>query len=146
MTVSFHEASAAEMDSVRLYSVLKLRVDVFVVEQRAAYDDLDGRDVEPSARLHWAEDEGKVLATLRVLAEVDGSRVGRVATASAARGRGLAAELMRRAIATCAGQTIVLDAQQRVERWYQGFGFARSGEIYLEDGIPHVPMTRAAAK
>src|SRR5690606_28978502 len=94
VAVTFHEASAAGMDPILLYSILKLRVDVFVVEQSAAYDELDGRDIESSARLHWAEDEGEVLATLRVLAEVDGSRIGRVATASAARGRGLAAELM----------------------------------------------------
>ncbi|MCR2784871.1 MULTISPECIES: GNAT family N-acetyltransferase [unclassified Microbacterium] len=134
------------MDPIILYSVLKLRVDVFVVEQRAAYDDLDGRDVEPAARLHWAEEDGSVLATLRVLADADGWRIGRVATAVAARGRGLAAELMRRAIAGRAGQVIVLDGQLQLERWYQRFGFTRSGEIFVEDGIPHVPMTRAAAK
>lgn len=146
MPASFHEAKAAEMDPILLYSILKLRVDVFVVEQRAAYDELDGRDIEPSARLHWAEDEGQVLATLRVLAEVDGSRIGRVATASTARGRGLAAELMQRAVAGCSGQMIVLDAQQPLESWYESFGFTRSGEVFLEDGIPHVPMTRAAAQ
>ena len=145
MPVSFHEAIAAEMDPTVLYSILKLRVDVFVVEQGAAYEELDGRDVEPGARLYWAEDEGNVLATLRLLKEADGSRIGRVATASAARGRGLAAELMRRAIAACAGQRIVLDGQLQLERWYEGFGFARSGEVFVEDGIPHVPMTRAAA-
>ncbi|MCR2816752.1 GNAT family N-acetyltransferase [Microbacterium jiangjiandongii] len=144
MPVSFHEASPAEMDPVRLYSILKLRVDVFVVEQGAAYEELDGRDVEPGARLYWAEDEGDVLATLRLLTEADGSRIGRVATAAAARGRGLAAELMRRAIAASAGQRIVLDGQLQLERWYEGFGFARSGEVFVEDGIPHVPMTRAA--
>lgn len=128
MPTSFHEAIASEMDPILLYSILKLRVDVFVVEQRAAYEELDGRDIEPSARLYWAEDEGKVLATLRVLTEVDGSRIGRVATASAARGRGLAAELMRRAVAACAGQLVVLDAQQQLEHWYQGFGFTRDGK------------------
>lgn len=146
MPVSFHEAAAAEMDPILLYSILKLRVDVFVVEQGAAYEELDGRDVEPAARLFWAEDEGDVLATLRVLAEADGWRIGRVATAAAARGRGLAAELMRRAIAGCAGEAIVLDGQLQLERWYQGFGFTRSGEIFIEDGIPHVPMIRAAAR
>ncbi|MGA7204027.1 MAG: GNAT family N-acetyltransferase [Specibacter sp.] len=133
------------MDSLRLYSVLKLRTDVFVVEQGAAYEELDGRDVEPDARMFWAEDGDGVLATLRVLAEVDGWRIGRVATASTARGQGLAAELMRRAVGQCAGDTIVLDAQQPLERWYEAFGFTRSGEIFFEDGIPHVPMTRSAA-
>lgn len=106
------KASAAEMDSLSLYSVLKLRTDVFVVEQGSAYDELDGRDVEPDARMLWAEGDNKVLATLRVLAEEDGWRIGRVATEVAARGQGLAAELMRRAVDVCAGEKIVLDAQQ----------------------------------
>lgn len=145
MSVKFQEASAAEMDSLSLYSVLKLRTDVFVVEQGSAYDELDGRDVEPDARMFWAEGDNKVLATLRVLAEEDGWRIGRVATEADARGKGLAAELMRRAVDVCAGEKIVLDAQQPLERWYEAFGFTRSGEIFFEDGIPHVPMTRSAA-
>ncbi|MCR2813777.1 MULTISPECIES: GNAT family N-acetyltransferase [Microbacterium] len=145
MPVSFHEAAPAEMDPVRLYSILKLRIDVFVVEQRAAYDDLDGRDVEPGARLYWAEEDGRVLATLRVLRETDGRRIGRVATAAAARGRGLAAELMRRAVDACAEAQIVLDGQLQLEGWYAGFGFTRSGEVFVEDDIPHIPMTRPAA-
>ncbi|MBC9926321.1 GNAT family N-acetyltransferase [Leucobacter sp. cx-169] len=134
------------MDAVSLYAILQLRVDVFVVEQQAAYAELDGRDVEPTARLYWAEEDGAVLATIRVLTEEDGARIGRVATASTARGRGLAAELMRRAILDYGGEMIVLDAQQHLEAWYQGFGFVRSGEVFVEDGIPHIPMTRAAGK
>lgn len=144
MTVNFHQDSVAEMDPVRLYKILQLRVDVFVVEQEAAYAELDGRDVEPTARLYWAEEAGSILATIRVLAEEDGARIGRVATAQAARGRGLAADLMRRAIADRAGEKIVLDAQQHLEAWYGGFGFTRSGEVFVEDGIPHIPMTRVS--
>lgn len=146
MTVSFEKAGVAEMEAVTLYAILQLRIDVFVVEQQAAYAELDGRDIEPTARLYWAEEDGSVLATLRVLAEADGARIGRVATASTARGRGLAAELMRRAVADCDSEMIVLDAQQHLEAWYQGFGFTRSGEVFVEDGIPHVPMTRTAGE
>lgn len=132
------------MDPETLYALLKLRLDVFVVEQGAAYEELDGRDVEPGARLLWAEDAHGILATLRVLSEADGWRIGRVATAAAARGQGLAAELMRQAVAACAGDQIVLDAQQHLEHWYAAFGFSRSGEVFIEDGIPHLPMTRPA--
>lgn len=142
--IRFLESRIAEMDPVTLYSVLRLRVDIFVVEQDVAYPDLDGRDLEPDARIFWAEDDGEALATLRVLAEGDGWRIGRVATDSAARGLGLAAELMRRAIRSCADGRIVLDAQHHLEHWYEGFGFSRSGETFDEDGIPHVPMTRPA--
>lgn len=79
---------------------------------------MNDSDIEPGARLFWAEDGGRVLATLRVLVEPDGYRIGRVATAVEARGQGLAAELMRRAVTACEGASIVLDAQQPLEGWY----------------------------
>ncbi|MGH6610001.1 MAG: GNAT family N-acetyltransferase, partial [Burkholderiaceae bacterium] len=70
--------------------------------------------------------------------------IGRVLTASAARGTGLGRELMRRALAHCraafAGQGIRLSAQQRLERFYAEAGFASVGEPYLEDDQPHIEM------
>ncbi|MDQ4138221.1 MAG: GNAT family N-acetyltransferase, partial [Actinomycetota bacterium] len=65
-----------------LYEILRLRVEVFVVEQRAAYPEIDGRDVEPGALLLWARDQEGVLGTARLLRDADGvARIGRVATA-----------------------------------------------------------------
>src|SRR5690606_34048120 len=76
-------ASFAELDAPTLYRLLKLRVDVFVVEQKCAYPELDGRDLEPETRHLWIEDgAGAPLAYLRVLREPDGAaRIGRVVTA-----------------------------------------------------------------
>jgi len=71
-------------------------------------------------------------------------RIGRVATAPAARGRGLAASLMARALELVGDGPVVLDAQAQLEGWYARFGFAAGGPAFLEDGIPHVPMRRAA--
>ncbi|MHA7304078.1 GNAT family N-acetyltransferase [Arthrobacter sp. TMN-49] len=139
MPVDFQVACAAKMDPVLLYSVLRLRNDVFIVEQGAAYDDLDGRDIEPGARLFWAEDGGSILATLRVLAEPDGRRIGRVATAAEARGQGLVAQLMRRAVGEYGGERIALDAQQQLERWYQKFGFSAVAKSSLRTGFPTSP-------
>ena len=68
--------------------------------------------------------------------------IGRVATAKAARGQGLAAALIRRGIELCAGAPIHIGAQAYLEGWYEQFGFRRSGPGYVEDGIPHVPMRR----
>ncbi|TXK13730.1 GNAT family N-acetyltransferase [Microbacterium hatanonis] len=134
------------MDPLTLYRVLWLRVGVFVVEQEAAYPEIDGRDIEPGAELMWAQADGDVVSTLRVLAEPDAMRIGRVATAASARGRGVAAELMRRAVARCEerapGLPIVLDAQAQLEGWYARFGFAVAGAPFSEDGIPHLPMRR----
>jgi ElaA protein len=137
------------MDAVTLYRLLELRVAVFVVEQAAAYPDLDGRDVEDGAELLWAEEDGAVLGTARVLRDPGTMRIGRVATAPAARSRGVASALMRLAVERCAerepGLPIVLDAQEHLAGWYARFGFAISGAGFVEDDIPHVPMTRPAA-
>ncbi|HVL98322.1 MAG TPA: GNAT family N-acetyltransferase [Egibacteraceae bacterium] len=138
--MALHSAAFADLDPFTLYGLLRLRVDVFVVEQACPYPDLDGRDLEPGARHHWAEEDGRVVACLRVLAEPDGStRIGRVATAAAARRRGLAEALLRAALAE-APRPVVLAAQTRIAAWYEGFGFTRDGADYVDDGILHTPM------
>lgn len=147
MTPTQHSSSVAEIDPVVLYEILRLRVDVFVVEQECPYPELDGRDLEPSARLLWStDDDARVLATLRVLHDGDDRRIGRVATASSARGRGLAADLMRSAVDECDGRLVRLDAQAHLSGWYARFGFVVDGDEFLEDGIPHLPMTLAATR
>ena len=144
MTV--HDAAITDLDAATLYRILKLRVDVFVVEQECAYPELDGRDLEPSARQLWIEapgeieDIGEIVATLRVLDDGAALRIGRVATAPSARSAGHAGRLMRRAMELAGDRDVVLDAQSYLQGWYEKFGFVRSGEEFLEDGIPHVPM------
>jgi len=138
------DATVADLDPTTLYRILELRSDVFVVEQQCVYLDLDGRDLEPAARQVWVERDGEVLATLRVLADDDRTRrIGRVATHRNARGAGLAAQLMQRALELTAGHEVVLDAQTYLFDWYARFGFVRDGDDYVEDGIPHVPMRLA---
>jgi ElaA protein len=141
--VDLRDAALADLDAATLYRILALRVDVFVVEQTCPYPELDGRDLEPDARQLWLERDGAVVATLRLLFD-DGAtaRIGRVATARGARGEGLAARLMDRALDLADGRTVVLNAQAHLLGWYERFGFVRDGADYLEDGIPHVPMRR----
>ncbi|WP_285028325.1 GNAT family N-acetyltransferase [Plantibacter sp. ME-Dv--P-122b] len=142
--VEYHVARAAEMDPVTLYRVLKIRVDVFVVEQTALFADLDGRDIEDGTLIAWAQEGDEVLATIRILTEAEHSEIGRVATAFTARGRGLAAELIRRAVADHGHRELRMGAQKRLADWYGQFGFEISGPDYVEDDIVHVPMTRLA--
>jgi ElaA protein len=146
VTVAYRRSAVADLDPVVLYRLLELRIAVFVVEQAAAYPDIDGRDVEPGAELLWAEEDGVVLGTARVLRDPDAMRIGRVATASAARSRGVASALMRLAVERCAEiapeAPMVLDAQEHLADWYARFGFTIDGERFHEDGIPHVPMRR----
>lgn len=142
-------ARLTDVPAETLYRLLWLRVSVFVVEQAAAYPELDGRDLEPDTELFWIEDGGRVLATLRLLRDVSGNaRIGRVATAADARGRGLSAQLMRAAVERAGerwpGTAIDLDAQKHLAGWYGRFGFEVNGPEFSEDDIPHVPMRRPA--
>lgn len=137
--MSICSSAAAHLDPLVLYAILRLRVDVFVVEQQCPYPELDGRDVETGATHWWVEERGEVQACLRVLVETRGHRIGRVATAPSARGRGLAGGLLRSAMEGLP-RPIVLGAQTHLVDWYATFGFAVDGPGYDEDGILHTPM------
>jgi len=136
-----HIARFADLSPSVLYQVLRLRSDVFVVEQECAYPDIDGRDLESDARHLWIEKEGEVVAYLRVLngPPEGASRIGRVVTSPSARSQGLAAVLVHTALAETTGP-VVLDAQTYLVEWYEQLGFTVVGDEYLEDGIPHTPM------
>jgi ElaA protein len=138
-------ARFAELTPFEVYALCRLRVDVFVVEQECPYPELDGRDPEPGTLHLWFEEDGAVLATIRVLDDGATRAIGRVATASSARGRGLAARLVEEGIALCPGLPVTLGAQAHLQGWYERFGFRLSGPGYVEDGIPHVPMRREPA-
>lgn len=122
------------------YELLRLRQDVFVVEQACPYPDLDGRDLEAGTRHVVLRDEDTLLGCARVLDDGDVWRVGRVALRPEARGQGLADHLVTTALQVCKGRDVVLDAQSPLASWYAGLGFEVDGPEFLEDGIPHVPM------
>ncbi|QVQ54736.1 GNAT family N-acetyltransferase [Spiractinospora alimapuensis] len=136
-------ARFADLDAPTLYALLRLRVDVFVVEQECAYPELDGRDTDPTTRHVWLGDaDGAPLAYLRVLREPEGARIGRVVTAPAARGRGLAARLLVAALDELPGEVVRLAAQTHATGLYEWHGFTPDGPEFLEDGIAHLPMIR----
>jgi ElaA protein len=140
-------ARFSDLDASTLYALLRLRVDVFVVEQQCAYPELDGRDVE-AATLHvWLDHDGEPAAYLRILTEPGGERrIGRVCTAAGYRGGGAAARLMAEALRLVGDAPCVLDAQSYLVGFYERLGFAPTGPEYVEDGIPHVPMRRIAGR
>jgi ElaA protein len=138
-------ASFADLDPHTAYRIWKLRVDVFVVEQKAAYPELDGRDDEAGTRHLWISQDDMPIAYLRILDNGSEMRIGRVCVAAEHRGAGLAAELMDTALRHVGGRMSVLDAQAHLARWYEAFGFAVCGPEFLDDGIPHIPMRRPAA-
>lgn len=129
-------ARFADLSPYVLYSVLRLRIAVFAVEQHCVYQDLDGRDLEPETWHGWVADGDDVVAYLRIL---DDAVIGRVVTSPAARGRGLGRLLMTSALERCA-RPVRIEAQTYLLGWYAAFGFVPRGPEYLEDGIPHTPM------
>lgn len=138
-----------QLDASTLYALLRLRAEVFVVEQECPWLDPDGRDLDPSTVHLWHPDESSsavaALATVRVTSEGAGRmRIGRVCCAQDARGRGLTATLMRAAIDELAGRECVIAAQAYLEDMYAGYGFVSDGPTFVEDGIVHVPMRRPA--
>lgn len=146
-----HREWADDLTPARLYALLRLRTDVFVVEQNCAYQDLDGRDLEPTTRHFWigAEDDPqRPMACLRLLQDGVGDRkvfrIGRVCTAKDVRGRGLSRRLMAAVLADIGSAESLLEAQVPVAGLYEVFGFAAEGDVYLEDGIPHITMRRPA--
>lgn len=138
-------AGGDELTADQLHEILRLRVDVFVVEQECPYPEIDGHDLMPSTRHLWVNNGAAIGSYLRMLAEPDGvRRIGRVCTARADRGQGLAARLMEAALADLDGAACVLDSQAYATGFYARFGFEPDGEEFIEDGIPHVTMWRPA--
>ena len=139
-----------ELSPRDLYALLKLRVDVFVVEQKCPYPELDGKDADA---LHLRILIGGVLvagARIRKPARSDpAARIGRVVVSPEHRGQRLGDRIMVEAISQCERlypeSPIKLSAQSHLSRFYGSFGFVPVSEEYLEDDIPHVDMQRPAA-
>ena len=144
-----HVASFDELAGRTSYALWRLRESVFVVEQECAYQELDGRDLEPGTRHVWATVNGagpgdEPVGYLRVLDEGDHVRIGRVLVAKGHRGHGLSGTLMDTALGLVGDRASVLDAQTPLAGWYSGYGYRRTGPDFLDDGILHTPMRRPA--
>lgn len=144
----WQDVTFSELDADTLYDILKLRVDIFVVEQECAYPELDDKDRDAHTRhLLGRDDSGFLIAYCRILAPAMSypeASIGRVAVAKSGRGKGLARELMQRALtvtlAAWPSAGIQIGAQQYLVNFYQHLGFTPCSDMYLEDGIPHVDM------
>jgi ElaA protein len=140
-----------ELTTAELYAILQLRSEVFIVEQNCVYLDPDGKDQE-AWHLTGMED-GKMIAYTRILApgvSYPDPAIGRVATSISKRGSGLGRELMERSIEDCerlfGKKSITLSAQVYLKKLYESLGFVGIGDEYLDDGIPHIKMTRKSSK
>jgi len=140
-----------ELTLHELYAILQLRNEVFIIEQNCIYPDLDDKDQAAWHLLCFNNDE--LIAYTRLLppgVSYDDPAIGRVVTAATARRSGLGKELMLRSIDACEklfGKIpISLGAQVYLKHFYESLGFSAAGDMYLEDGIEHIKMTRIASK
>jgi ElaA protein len=137
-----------QLSNHELYDALKLRIDVFVVEQTCYYPDLDDIDRHPETLHLFCYQHGKMAAYLRILQKGqsydDYIAIGRVIVAHHARGSGLGHELMQQALINAKeafpNNQVKISAQEHLEQYYNRHGFKRVSDMYLEDDIPHIAM------
>ncbi len=131
-----------DLTPLELHDVLRLRAEVFVVEQRCAFQDVDGRD--PGALHVLGREGGELVAYARIVETPSGPQITRVVTSAAVRGTGRGHELMRACLERIGPRASWLNAQDRLRVFYASHGFEPRGDVFLEDDIPHVRMERAA--
>jgi len=141
-----------ELELEPLFDLLKLRVDVFVVEQQCAYRELDESDRHSGTRhLSGQNEGGELVAYARLLPpglrypEVN---LGRFVVRADSRKQGIGHQLLQTALQEISRwwpQTpIRISAQDYLQKFYEKYGFVRVSEVYLEDGIPHVEMVKTS--
>lgn len=128
--MTWQDLHHSELTVPQLYALLKLRSEVFVVEQQCVYQDVDGDDLVGENRhlLGWRD--GELVAYARILKSEEEFApvvIGRVIVSPAARGAKLGYQLME---------------QAHLQSFYAHFGFTPVTEVYDEDGIPHIGMAR----
>ena len=138
----FHELANEE-----LYQLLRLRSEIFVVEQQCNFMDMDNKDQKSHHLLGMKE--GQLLAYSRIVPpgiSYEYPSIGRIVVSSQGRGMGLGIELMQISISTLenlyGNNSIRIGAQLYLKKFYESFGFEKSSDIYLEDNIEHIEMTR----
>ncbi|MEZ5570751.1 MAG: GNAT family N-acetyltransferase [Halioglobus sp.] len=145
MSFSWYTLAFAQLTPVQLYAVMRLRQQVFVVEQQCVYLDLDNRD--HTAWHMLCMQESQLVAYQRCLAPGHSyaeSSLGRVVVCATMRGRQLGLELVQRGIehnfSQWPGHDICISAQAHLQGFYGARGFVAEGSEYLEDYIPHRKM------
>ncbi|MEZ9886762.1 GNAT family N-acetyltransferase [Vibrio splendidus] len=145
--ITWHSIPFSQLSTQQLYQLLRLRVDVFVVEQNCPYPELDGKDTLAGVEHLLGYADAELVACARLLppgTSYDNTSIGRVATKQSARGDGLGHQLIKEALTRCEAlwpsKIIDIGAQQHLENFYASHGFETISEMYLEDDIPHVDM------
>ncbi len=137
------DLSFSELSARQIYDILRLRTEIFAVEQNVAYQDMDYRDCEPATRHIWWDEKGRVLSYMRLLTEPTGALVvGRVVTDLDERNNGYASRLMDYVIDKYGDRKLEMRAQAYLEDYYSRWGFVPTGPEFIEEERAHIPMER----
>ena len=135
----------SELDTEDLYQILRLRSEVFVVEQHCVYQDIDNKD-QNAIHLYYKENH-QIVAYTRIFKAghyYENPCIGRVVVSKKNRGNDLGKKIMIDSMEyikqNIKGEKIELSAQKYLDKFYKDLGFYKIGEDYLEDGIPHQRM------
>ena len=147
MTINWINKPFNDLSPDELYQILRLRSEVFVVEQQCVFLDMDNKDQQSWHLMGWSDD--RLIAYTRLmppdLAYANPS-IGRVVTSPSSRGTGLGRILMEKSLAeidTLFGKLpVTIGAQVYLKKFYESLGFIQSSDLYDEDGIDHIQMTR----
>lgn len=142
--MDLHVKHYDELTKEEFYDIIKVRLDVFVVEQQCTYQDIDGKD--KGAYHVWLSDDDGIVAYLRVLDRgvvFDDVALGRVLSTKRRCGLGtrIVKEGIRVAKEKFGADRITIEAQTYVAEMYEKVGFVKRGEEFLDVGIPHIEMT-----
>ena len=134
-----------ELTTHELYAIIKLRNEVFVVEQNCVFQDADDKDQFSYHVMGWLNNElAGYTRLLPARTTYNESSIGRVVTSPNQRGTGIGRELMKKSIDYLYNlwglQPIRIGAQFHLKKFYSSFGFTQASEIYIEDGIEHIEM------
>lgn len=136
-----HIQKFSQLSTQELYQIYKLRVDVFVVEQKCPYHEIDDIDLE-SYHIYLQNDNSKILAYCRLYKIEDTFHIGRVIASE--RGKGYGTQIMKAALEFAAqtlhADTIIIEAQTYAKNFYEKIGFIQTSEPFDEDGIEHMQM------
>ncbi len=132
----------AQLSTDELYDMMKLRFDIFVLEQRCFYQEFDGRD---KAGAHLIlKDEEKIVGTARILEEPDRIYMGRIVLLPEYRSKGLGKEMLERVFVYIREhfpeKEVELQAQTYLRGFYESLGFETTSPYYMDEGIEHVDM------
>lgn len=149
MQIQWSCKSFSQLNTTELFSLMRARVDVFVVEQNCPYPELDDADIDEHTKHILGYVDNTLAVYARCIHKGEKVAIGRVLVVETQRGKGLANALMKEALNVCnrafAEREIMLSAQTYLLDFYQQFGFEIQGEKYLEDGIEHQDMVLSVA-